>query len=245
MMMYASDTRKAARHALANNWGIALAVTLVAGLLGGGFSGGSSGISSNISSGGYYDVSIWPILFIPLLILCLIGLALFLIGPAIWQGLYKFNINLVTRTEQRGFQTLFGQFHYWGKALGLHLLIALRIFLWSLLFIVPGIIAYYRYAMAPYIMANNPDVGILEAIHISTDMMRGNKGRLFCLEFSFIGWILLAMLTCGIGFLWLVPYINAATAVFYVDLAYRYAGQTSPFAGYAVPSPASPQAPVA
>ena len=66
-----------------------------------------------------------------------------------------------------------------------------------MLFIIPGLIATYRYAMAPYIMAEHPEMGIMEAIEASKQMMDGNKWSLFCLDFSFIGWMILSVLTSG------------------------------------------------
>jgi uncharacterized membrane protein len=73
--------------------------------------------------------------------------------------------------------------------------------------------------MAFYIMEENPSIGIMDAISESKEMMRGNKFRLFCLGLSFIGWVLLCVITFGIGFLWLGPYANAAFAAFYLDIS--------------------------
>ena len=87
--------------------------------------------------------------------------------------------------------------------------------LWSLLFIIPGIIASFRYALAFYILADHPEIGIFEAIRESKRLMYGNKLKLFCLELSFIGWFILGLLTAGIGMLWVMPYIIASTAGFY------------------------------
>lgn len=105
------------------------------------------------------------------------------------------------------------------KALGLKLFMFLFIFLWTLLLIVPGIVAAYRYAMAPYLMAQNPGMGIREAVNLSKQMMQGNKGRLFSLHLSFIGWALLAGLTLGLGLLWLNPYVKASEAAFYLNVS--------------------------
>ena len=73
--------------------------------------------------------------------------------------------------------------------------------------------------MAPYILAENPDMTTREAIAASKEMMRGSRWRLFCLGFSFIGWSMLCILTLGIGNLWLRPYREAAQAAFYRDLS--------------------------
>jgi uncharacterized membrane protein len=92
---------------------------------------------------------------------------------------------------------------------------------WTLLLIVPGIIAGYRYSQAFYILRDNPEIGAMEAIRRSKTMMAEHKWRLFVLQLTFIGWHLLCMLSLCIGYLWLVPYIMAAGAHFYEDLKTR------------------------
>jgi uncharacterized membrane protein len=98
------------------------------------------------------------------------------------------------------------------------LLVGVFTFLWSLLFIIPGIIKYYAYAMTPYIIAEDPEIDAMAAIAKSQEMMRGHKMELFMLQFSFIGWYLLAGLTFGVGFIFLLPYVKTAEANFYVEL---------------------------
>ena len=100
-----------------------------------------------------------------------------------------------------------------------------RCFLWMLLFIIPGIVAAYRYAMTSFILAENPELTAGEAINCSKELMDGNKWRLFCLNFSFIGWIILCGFTLGIGYLWLTPYEQAANAAFYRDITRPLAGE--------------------
>jgi uncharacterized membrane protein len=96
---------------------------------------------------------------------------------------------------------------------------SLWIFLWSLLLIIPGIIKTYAYSMAPYILADCPNVTATDALKLSRRMTSGNKGKLFVLDLSFIGWGLLSVLTFGILFIVYVgPYLNAATAGFYTEL---------------------------
>ena len=84
--------------------------------------------------------------------------------------------------------------------------------------IIPGIIATYSYAMTEFILAENPDLTASEAIARSKEMMSGNRWRLFCLHFSFIGWDILSSLTLGIGNMWLRPYKQAANAAFYREI---------------------------
>jgi len=99
-----------------------------------------------------------------------------------------------------------------------NLLVMIFTFLWFLLFIIPGIIKSLAYSMTPYIIADNPDIEPMDAIDKSREMMHGNKMRLFFLYFSFIGWFLLSALTLGVGFIFLMPYIQTTVANFYVDL---------------------------
>ena len=73
--------------------------------------------------------------------------------------------------------------------------------------------------MTPFILAEHPEMTANEAISASKELMRGNRWRLFCLEFSFIGWQLLCLLTVGIGYLWLKPYESTARAVFYREIS--------------------------
>lgn len=95
-------------------------------------------------------------------------------------------------------------------------------FLWSLLLIIPGIIAAYAYSQAYYIYkdseANGENLSPTDCISQSKELMRGHKGRLFLLELSFIGWHILALFTFGLAYLFLTPYIETSKAVFYQDL---------------------------
>lgn len=92
------------------------------------------------------------------------------------------------------------------------------IMLWSLLFIVPGIIKSYQYYMITYLLAENPKLERKRAFEITKAMMKGNKWRAFVLGLSFIGWALLCSITFGIGYIFLVPYMNATFVEFYLDL---------------------------
>ncbi len=106
----------------------------------------------------------------------------------------------------------------WEQAVLLQLFKTIFIFLWSLLFIIPGIIKKYSYSMANYIMAENPDIDALDAITKSREMMRGNKFSLFILKLSFFLWYLLIPFTLGLISIYVTPYIEAATANFYLKI---------------------------
>ena len=92
------------------------------------------------------------------------------------------------------------------------------IFLWSLLLLIPGIIKSFAYAMTPFVLVDNPELSCYEAIKRSQELMKGNKWRYFLLALSFLGWILLGILSLGIGLFWIIPYIETTTAAFYYDI---------------------------
>jgi len=151
------------------------------------------------------------------------GISILLMG-ALAFGLYLYFLTLV-REEFGDFNLLFKAFSFsgqnlgiFGKTLGLYFLMNLFIFLWSLLLIIPGIIASYSYRMAFYLLIDDPDMEIMEAISKSKEMMKGYKTKLFLLDLSFIGWVLLSVLSFGIGFLWLTPYMITSQSIFYVKL---------------------------
>jgi uncharacterized membrane protein len=114
-------------------------------------------------------------------------------------------------------QDLFSQFDRFGQGFLQLFLRNLYTFLWGLLFLIPGLIKSFAYAMTPFLMAEDPTLTANEAIKLSQEKMRGHKGELFCLGLSFFGWAVLAVLTGGIGEIFLNPYINAAYAAFYRD----------------------------
>lgn len=100
----------------------------------------------------------------------------------------------------------------------------LFIFLWSLLFVIPGIIKSYSYRLVPYIMGENPDMNWRQALDESARLMRGNKWRAFVYDLSFLGWGILSALTLGIlGAFYVNPYKNSSDAALYE--AIRYGGQ--------------------
>ena len=104
------------------------------------------------------------------------------------------------------------------STIGLFVKTTVFTFLWSLLFVIPGIVAYYKYSMAPYIMADHPEMTGGEAITASKNLMCGKKTKLFCLQLSFIGWLLLCVITFGIAILWVGPWMSAAEADFYESI---------------------------
>ena len=124
----------------------------------------------------------------------------------------------VSRKQPVSVGSLFEGFKSFGDSLALYLLTGIFTFLWSLLLIVPGIIKAYSYSMGFFVLADRPDLSGNQAHKRSMYLMKGHKWRLFCLDFSFIGWYLLSLLTLGILAFWIYPYHMTARAEFYNEL---------------------------
>jgi uncharacterized membrane protein len=127
-----------------------------------------------------------------------------------------------SRGEPAAFGNLFNGFDdSFGRSFLLFLFQGIFVFLWSLLFCIPGLVKSLSYSMSFFILRDNPDMKAVDAISASRKMMNGYKWQLFCLYLSFIGWALLCTLSFGIGFLWLCPYVTLSQANFYEDLKRR------------------------
>jgi len=138
--------------------------------------------------------------------------------PLMW-GFSVYFLNLI-RGNNIEWDTVFDGYKNgaWKRVGFTYLLMYIYIFLWTLLLIIPGIIKSFSYAMTPYILKDHPELSDNAAIEKSMRMMEGNKMKLFLLELSFIGWIILSCLTFGLGFILLEPYLNTSVAHFYEDL---------------------------
>ena len=139
-------------------------------------------------------------------------------------GLATFSLALA-RDKEANINQLFEGFNKFGLALAAYFLMVLFIILWMLLLIIPGIIAALSYSMTFYIIADEDSIDAMEAIDKSKAMMDGYKWKYFCLGLRFIGWALLCILTFGIGFLWLMPYMQVTNAKFYDDVKANYLSQ--------------------
>ena len=152
-------------------------------------------------------------------ILHLIGIVLFILAlPLTWgyQTLFLGAVRGGDATAKDMFEGYNKEL--FSRVLTTTLLYYVYVFLWSLLLLIPGCIKSYSYAMTPYILKDNPEMKNNAAIEESMRIMNGHKLELFMLDLSFIGWAILSILTCCIGFLWLAPYMNMARVNFYEDL---------------------------
>lgn len=195
-----TNYKNRALSALENKWGNFVAITFVYGFI--------IGITQILS--GDKDSPA---------ILHLIGLVLFILALPLTWGFQTLFLGAVRGGEATA-KDMFEGYNkeLFSRVLTTTLLYYVYVFLWSLLLLIPGCIKSYSYAMTPYILKDNPEMKNNAAIEESMRMMDGHKLELFLLDLSFIGWAILSILTCCIGFLWLVPYMNMARVNFYEDL---------------------------
>ena len=165
------------------------------------------------------------ILFLIFLIIAIIGAGSALVPVVGWFAaiviMPAFNISLcmiflrLTKNEDISVGDAFKGFNITGKAVWLSIITEVFTFLWSLLLIIPGIVKAFSYAMAPYILADNPELTARESLNESKRIMDGHKFDLFVLQLSFFWWYILGSITFGIAYVYVIPYINATTANFY------------------------------
>lgn len=138
--------------------------------------------------------------------------------PLLW-GYTVFFLNII-REKKIDWDSIFDAYKNgeWKRIGGTYLLYYIYVILWTLLLVIPGIIKALSYSMTPFILQDDPTISGNAAIEKSMRMMDGHKMDLFWLFLSFIGWIILSIMTFGIGFILLEPYINTSVAHFYEDL---------------------------
>jgi uncharacterized membrane protein len=157
------------------------------------------------------------------LILGVSSIVAIIVGGFLTYGLYHIILQLVRgQKEKVDLADLFSGSEHFSDLLVLYLLQTLFTILWTLLFIIPGIVKSYAYSMAFYIKHDHPDYDWRRCLDESQRYMKGYKWQLFCLDFSFIGWMLLGLLCCGVGLLWVIPYQATAHANFYENLRAIY-----------------------
>lgn len=222
--MRSRDYKKIALDGLTGKWFIAFVASLIASIFGVG-----GGVSVDIEFGNE-EVNPEPIVdfvtenIIPVLIVAAISsvvylLVMLMISSIVSVGYAQFNVDLITGVEPK-IKTLFSHTRQWKTTFCANVLVFLRVLIGCILFVVPGIIAAYKYSMVNHVLADNPNFTPREALRHSAEIMQGNKWRLFCLHLSFFGWMILSVLTFGIALAWVYPYQQATMAAFYEDIKY-------------------------
>jgi len=124
----------------------------------------------------------------------------------------------ISRGEEFSIEQLFDGFKDFLRAFIAGLLIGIFVLLFTLLLIVPGIIVAICFSMTFFILLEDSSISAWDAMKKSKEMMEGYKMTFFCLNLRFLGWILISILTLGIGLLWVAPYMRVAYVNFYREL---------------------------
>jgi uncharacterized membrane protein len=191
--MNRSELKSAAKTQIKGKIGILFLITLIIGII----SGVAGAILSLIPGGGLV-VSI-------------------IITPAFSLSIIRVYLNVIKGNYPSAGDAFCGFDDFW-SAFKVTFLVGLFTFLWSLLFVIPGIIKSFSYSMSTYILAENKGKSALECINESKAMTEGHKMDLFVLGLSFIGWGFLCAITFGIAGIWVIPYIQATYANAYNSL---------------------------
>lgn len=145
----------------------------------------------------------------------------FIIGGPLALGAALFSLSLSKREHPR-FEQIFDGFKKFETSFIAYLVTAVLVFLWSLLLIIPGIIAAISYSQTFYIIAQDDNIAPYDAMQKSRMMMEGYKAKYFRMMLRFMGWGILCIFTLGIGFLFLIPYVHVSTANFHRDISEEF-----------------------
>lgn len=191
--MNRAELKTAAKQQIKGNIGILFVITLIIGAI----SGVAGLVLNMIPMGGLVSTII--------------------ITPAFTLSVIRVYLNLTAGTKPEVKDAFSGFDDFWA-AFKVTLLVGVYTFLWSLLFVIPGIVKSYSYSMATYILAENKGKSARECIDESKAMTNGHKMDLFVLSLSFIGWMLLCVITFGIAYIWVGPYMQATLTNAYKSL---------------------------
>lgn len=215
------ELKQKAKNTLRGKYWTILGVSILAGFLQGGFFTIITELidptHTYLTVFGNYAVDVNGLIRLWILVTIISWLYSIFLGNTILIGFYKYLI--LSIKENPSASTLFDFFKtsYW-NIIKVMFFYQIKLILWTLCFIVPGIIKAYEYSMVPYILAQHPDMESTEVFERSKELTRDNKFNIFILELSFIGWILLGLMCCGIGVLFVVPYVDITMTHLYIKL---------------------------
>lgn len=224
-----------------NYWKVVL-ISLICSFIGGGNGGGvsfsfsypsGSSSSDHIYYSGYFRsseelkyfltaVSV-ALIIIGIVWIIALALSIFIFNPLIVGG-YRYFL-LCGRRPAKIEEMVFAFSHSYINIVKIMFFKGLYTFLWSLLFIIPGIVKSYEYRMIPYLLAENPELDMKDAFSLTKQMMTGDKANTWVLDLSFIGWELLGAFTCGIlNIFYINPYRHLTNAQLYEVLTQKISG---------------------
>lgn len=182
-----------------------------------------SNATQNIKEEDMMTLSVIVISAISILLICLLAcicallITIFVFNP-FYVGAARF-MNQGFDKKPKYKEIFYAFENHYKNVAAIMLLRGVYTFLWTLLFVVPGIVKRYEYRMVPYILSQTPDIDANTAFAMSRQMMNGQKWKTFKLDVSFIGWHILSCLTLGIlGIFYVSPYIHLTNAALYRKL---------------------------
>ena len=213
------EAKQVLRGARVNPYLVSLIVVAVLGLLGA--LNSYVGASQTVDQMAGYDPDLAAMMpnfpEFPVLLVAFVAAVNWLAQAILSAGWAIYHLG-VRQGREMPFSCLLDGFNFLGKLILLNIVMSIFVFLWSLLFYIPGIIAQYRYRFAIYNLCENPEIGILEAINMSKAQTAGFKGTLFVLDLSFLGWSILCWLTLGILNIWIAPYREQANVGYFQEI---------------------------
>ena len=198
-MLTRKELKLNAKEQLRNNCGVSIAVIITLSLI---------GALIGYIFRGYQDVT--SILTVESVVIAIVTSPLNL-------GVAILFLNIANKREAK-YGDLFSGFNKILKVVGITILVDIIVFIGLILFIIPGIILSFRYSQVYYILAENPDIGIVECLKESGKIMKGRKWDYFVLSLSFILWYILMIFTFGIAGLYVIPYYQATITNFYLQI---------------------------
>ena len=217
-----AELKARAKVALSQNYWKLVIVGLIASVIG---SGHSSSVDFNFSEEASPDIlsglsTMFPMIFGAAFIAIIIGFVVsaFVVNP-IEIGTKRFFVKSLTEDAEIR-EVLYAFDHGYKNVVKVMFIRDIKIFLWSLLFIIPGIVKAYEYRMIPYLLGENPDLSQEEVFRLSRQMMHEQKLEAFVLDLSFFGWDILSGITLGlVGIFYVQPYANLTDAALYDTLS--------------------------
>ena len=158
--------------------------------------------------------------FLVMIAILLIAFIWLYVGSFVKYGYLDYNLSMLDK-RRPNHGILFGASARWWNILYLRIRMILRIIIGGIFFIIPGIVIYYNYAMAPFLLEERKNISVSEAFHMSKEKMKGHRWDFFCLRMSFLLWKVIGVLTLGIAFFWVNPYYALTETVFFNEVSGR------------------------
>lgn len=208
-MINRAELKRHAKDQLKGKWGLAVGSIIILFLI---------QFVFNFISGFFEDNTV---IFIIVTLLSLI------VSSAMSVGICRFSLNYAYDDKQPVLKDIFSGFKVILKAIGLFFLLGIIVLVGTILLVIPGIIFSFMFSQSYFILADDNTKSIIQCLKESAAMMKGYKLKYFVLSLSFLGWIILGLITLGIGLLWVIPYMNVTTASFYLKVKENYQGDNA------------------